>query len=218
MIRKEPTSNNGEAQTSTTADAGESARRLSTSKSYIGYLFRSMNASNIYRRIRKALLWLSRIRILSTVMKILTFAAAVIEAGTHIVIVSTLTLILIPIAALIAVTTLIISAVGQKRANEYLKNAANSEEIYVLFPESADSAFGSGFLHGLADELSTSKSATVFIVSPSFWRGSGFGGRKYYLHYRQDAENVFMLRKYYYFSFRKSVLKAKKESSITLIY
>lgn len=199
-------------------DIGGYASNLSASKSYAGYLLRSLRASSIYRRLRKALLWISRLRILSTAMKILSYAVAIIEAGTHIVIASTLILILLPIGAIIAVTTLILSAIGQKRANEYLARAAEGEKTYVFFPRSRSAMADGSFLRGFADELSQNGNATVFIVSPSFWSGAGFDGRKYYLHYRQDRKNVFMLRKYYYFSFKRNVLNTRKEKRITLIY
>lgn len=200
------------------ADADSYVKRMSESKSYAGYLLRSLHSSIIYRRLRTALLWISRLRILSTAMRILSYAIMIIEAGTHIVIASTIILIILPVGAIIAAATLIISAVGQKRANEYLARISARGEVYVLFPESRPSPKSSSFLCGLAEELSVTEDATVFIVSPYFWSGAGLDGRKYYLHYRQDKRNVFMLRKYYYFSFRRNVLNLRKEKGVTLIY
>ena len=217
MIQRRQVQSRDNTPACTVKNAGESARRLSASKSYAGYLFRSMHASDVYRRVRRALLWLSRIRILSTAMRILSLAVAIIEAGTHVFVVSTLFLILLPISAVIASVTLILSAIGQRHASRRLSAVTEGGSVYVLFPDRTRS-LSDGFIHRLASSLADDEDAAVFIVSPFFWSGTGFGGKKYYLHYRRDGENVFMLRKYYYFSFRRSVLNEKKENGVTLIY
>lgn len=194
------------------------AQLISGSKSYTVYLLRSLRASDIYKRIRKILLWMSRFRILSTAMRILSYAAAVIEAGTHIVIISTLILFLLPISALLATATLLLSLIGQKRANDFLRTSVSGKDVYVFFPESRSQFTDEHFLGRWIGSLASSGKCTVFIVSPSFWSRAGLCRGKYYLHYRQDTDNVIMLRKYYYFSFKRNVLNSKKAKSATLIF
>ena len=200
-------------------DSSAYTRLFCESNSYAGYLIRSLKASNIYKRFRAAMLWLSRFRILSTAMRLLSYAAMLIEAGTHVVIVSTLVLFFLPLSALLALVTLLLSLIGQKRANERLARAVIGKDVYVVFPKDSEAMSRSNYIGILTNALSKSNKSIVFAVSPSFWSSRGFRKGKYYMHYRHDLCNVVMLRKYYYFSFKRSVLnKSNKAKSITFIY
>lgn len=202
----------------TKEDSGAYTRLFSESKSYAGYLVRSLKTSNIYKRSRNAILWLSRVRVLSTVTRLLSYAAALIETSTHVVIVSTLLLIFLPLSALLALVTLLLSLIGQKRANEHLASAVEGKNVYVVFPEDREAMRDSNYIGGITRSLAKRKETVVFAVSPYFWSGVGFRKSKYYMHYRHDLDNVVMLRKYYYFSFKRSILNQNKAKSATFIY
>ena len=143
-------------------------------------------------------------------MRLLAYAAAVIEAGTQAVIVSTLFIVLLPAAVTISLLTLLISSVGSARASRELSAELDGKRIFVFFPESPEELSEKSPMRKRINELSTSQENAIFIVSPRFFGRAGIEKGKYYLHYRRERGCAVMLRKYYYFSFRKNVLSNKR--------
>lgn len=194
------------------------ANRYYVSEHYLGFLMRSLRASSIYNHFRTLLKIFSRFRIVSFLVKLVTSAIIFIETSAHLILISTVTLITLPITTVLGLFTFIISFFGSNRASKRLADLPSGKNVYIFFPQNIKRLKGDNFFKGWIRELSEDDSNLIIIVSPAFWKAQGYVKGKYYLHCRMDGENVLMLRNYYFFNFRRNVLRPANTKSIYMIH
>jgi len=194
------------------------ADRYAESGHYLGFILRSLRASSIYTKTRTLVKIFSRFRIVSFLVKLITSAVVFIETSAHVILVSTIALITLPITTVFGLVTFIIAFFGSNRANKRLASLPDGKDVYIFFPQNVKQLNGESFFKGWISETASKENTLVIIVSPAFWKKTGYVKGKYYLHCRQDAENVYMVRNYYFFSFRRNVLATSKATSIYMIH
>lgn len=194
------------------------AVRYSDSNHYIGFLFRSLKASNIYSRFKTLVKIFSRFRIISFLVKLFTAAVVFLETGAHVILVSTLTLITLPITTALGLITFIVAFLCSNKANKKLAHLSDKKNVYIFFPQSIKQFKEESFFSGWVSETANNKNNLVVIVSPAFWKATGYFKGRYYLHYRKETQNIIMIRKYYFFSFRRNVLSTSKTKNIYMIH
>lgn len=189
-----------------TAYVSGKAARYEESNHYLGFLIRSLEASNIYNKVKTVLKFFSKFKVITYAIRIILIVVTFIETSAHVILLSTATLITLPVTTALGIITFILAWLGSNSANKKLADLPYKKNVYVFFPESTKQFKGDTFFKGWVKEIASDKKNIVFIVSPVFWKSSGYVKGKYYLHYRQDADNIYMIRKYYFFSFRRNVL------------
>lgn len=194
------------------------ADRYAYSNHYLGFLFMSLKASNIYNKTKTVIKFFSRFRIVSLLVKIITSIVVFLETSAHLILFSTIALITLPISAVFGLITFTVAFLGSSRANKKLASLPYKKNVYVFFPQNVKRFKGNNFFKGWVDEIASNKKNLVIIVSPAFWKRSGYVKGKYYLHYRKDAENIFMIRNYYFFSFRRNVLNNSLAENVYMIH
>jgi len=201
-----------------TSYVSSKADRYASSNHYLGFLFRSLRASNIYNRTASLVKILSRFRVVSFLVRLITAAVVFLETGAHVLLLSTIGLITLPITTVFGVITFTVAFLMSSRANRHLASLPYKKNVYVFFPQNVKQFKGDNFFKGWISEIASNKKNLVIIVSPAFWKRSGYVKGKYYLHYRKDAENIFMIRNYYFFSFRRNVLNRSMTERIYMIH
>ena len=209
---------NKETQSDVTSYISGKAVRYSDSNHYIGFLLRSLKASNIYSRFKTLVKIFSRFRIVSFLVKLFTAAVVFLETGAHVILLSTIALITLPITTFLGLITFIVAFLCSNTANRRLASLPDKKNVYIFFPSSVKQFRSNSFFNGWVREIASDKNNLVVIVSPAFWKASGHLKGRYYLHYRKETQNIIMIRKYYFFSFRRNVLKAAKTKSVYMIH
>ena len=194
------------------------AERYINSKHYLGFLLRSFKASNIYARLKTVMAILSKFRIVSLLVKIITAVVVFLETSAHFLLFSTVALITLPITVIFGLITFMVAFLYSNKANKSLRHLPDNKSVYVFFPRSVKRLKENNFFRGWVNEISSDENNLVIIVSPAFWKRAGFVKGKYYLHYRREADNVFMIRNYYFFSFRRNVLSKADTSTVYMIH
>ena len=105
------------------------------------------------------------------------------------------------------------------RKNRHMERMLSGKKVFVFFP-TRDGEFQTGrFWRKNIDQLAKMKDGqnTVLVVSPFFWSFRGVFDRSPYFLVKEEKQNIYLIRKHYYFSLRKKVL-SKNKQLLTLIY
>ena len=98
-----------------------------------------------------------------------------------------------------------------------MKHILKNKNVIIFFPTHGDEFSEDAFFRAHIEELSSRCHTTILVVSPYFWSGKGITGNRFYFLLRKEKENVYILRKHYYFSLKKVVF-TQKLHSLTLVY
>lgn len=185
------------------------ARRY-TSRTYIRYListFKGSVAGNLFRRM--ALYW-RRLRVVRTI-------AAVVVGILATLVVSAVYITLLPFLVFGILGTLVAITVLSRSADRRMKHALEGKHIRVIIPPDEVSFDGNTFLERSAIAMAQEKNTAVIIVSPRFWSCKGLGGQGMFFTVRREANDLYLVRKGYYFILRRRVLDVI-DAHLTVIY
>ena len=104
---------------------------------------------------------------------------------------------------------LLTAAIDTGRANRLLQKELGEKKLFVFFLPRENAAF----LTLWAQELSK-EGHGVILVSPYWILPKGLGKRHFYFTVRKEKENLYLIRRYYFFAFRRQVLK--QESAVVV--
>lgn len=189
---------------------GASSRRRYSSTTYAGYLFLSVKESSLGRIIRRIASFFRRLRVFRWVASILLIIITAVLASAVFVTA-------IPLLLLSSVTTLFAVIFKARSANLRMANALRGKHIRVLIPHDHAVLGDGSFLDRCAMEMATHSHSAVIVVSPHLISGKGLGGKGIYFTARQEATNLFVVRKGYYFILKRKVL-CKLDPLMTVIY
>lgn len=196
--------------------------RLMSVKYYPRYLIELVKSTSFYNVYMRILAYFRRFRLFSTIFKVLTKIVIWAEtSAVFIVSFSAVILIVLPVTGVLFIASLLIALFGSKKANERVADAVNGKKVYVFFgnrrqmkKNGAESSFFYENVRSFASEGSV-----CLVVSPYFFRKSGFGGEGAYFTERNEYGGVYMVRRNYYFVLRRTVLGAKNGArDITFVY
>lgn len=200
-------------------DIRERARneKLLANKNYFFYLSSLLQKTQLYHLWNRYLGFFRKIRFISFLLRIYSYLLVLLQLGTAFFVIIVGLCILIPIFALGAVFVIFSALLLYHRENKNMISALSDKKITVFFP-TRGGEFGTGdFWKDNIQEIARQKNTTVLIVSPFFWSGRGMIGNRFYLLLRKEKENIYLLRKHYYFSLKRAILE-KKRDSLSLIY
>ncbi len=189
---------------------GVSSRRRYTSATYAGYLFLSIKESSLGRIIRRISAFFRRLRVFRWVASILLILTTAVLASAVFVTA-------IPFLLLSSVTTLFAIMFNARSANRRMANVLRGKHIRVLIPYDHTVLGDDSFLDRCAREMATHPHTAVIVISPHFISNKGLGGKGIYFTARQEADNLFVVRKGYYFILKRKVL-CKLDALMTVIY
>lgn len=196
--------------------------RLMSFKYYPRYLLELVKSTSVYGIYTRILAYFRRYRLFSTIFKILTKVIVWAEtSAVFIVSFSATVIIVLPLTALLFVVSLLAALLGSRKANERLAaEIASRKRIYVFFghkkqvKKGTENDFFAENVKNMASDGSLS-----LVISPHLVGTSGVGGAGAYFTARKESENVYMVRKNYYFVlYRTLLLKRENRDKIRLIY
>ena len=177
-------------------------RKMVMHHTLLGYLYEIVTQTSLYAKWQAFFGVLRRVRAISLTIKLLTVLFSILETGALVILSTVLFLIILPIGSLLMLGILITALLESKRINQRLAAELAGKRIYVLFLRDGDA---NRFQTQNARELATH--GTVLLISPYWISAKGLYPHGFYCTVRREAPNILLVRKYYFFSLRRHVLK-----------
>lgn len=176
-----------------------------SANNYFSYLFARIREKNFYTAVSKYLkpsLWVTRIFSWGLILY------KYIQAGAFVLLYTAAFILIIPIllvtTALTLAAALILRSRNAVRLLEELK-----KDVAFIIPDGKD-----GFdREYLIEKCKSYTDATVLLISPFFLDKKGVGdNEKLFVCYRKELDNVYILRNYFFFYFRKRLQKTYRHN------
>lgn len=170
---------------------------------YFSYLLAKMrqrNGFSTFEKYFKNSLWITRIFRWGVLLY------QYLQAGAFVLIYTAAFILIIPVILATSALTLILTLILRSHNAALLLKTARRDIVFII-PNGKES-FNRLFLRQTAEEH---PDATVLIVSPFFLKRHGVGeSSKMYVCFRKECDNVFILRNYFFFYFRKRLKKEQR--------
>lgn len=191
------------------AEEGSNARSFSK-KSYPRYLIGVINASTLGRTIRKITLFFRRVRLVRMIVTVISaVATAILLLPVYVVV--------LPIVLALTGSTAFFSLFFSFRKNRQLREALAGKHLYVFVAADDACLEPSSYFAHCVHQLAQDNDCAVLVVSPHNLRTHGLGGRGAYLTARRECQNVYIVRRHYFFNLRRRVLRYIDER-MTVVY
>ncbi|MBQ4150605.1 MAG: hypothetical protein IJC81_02230 [Clostridia bacterium] len=181
-----------------------------SSQNYFSFLFSKIKQNKFFPTLRKYFrnsLWITRI------FRWGLLIYQYLQAGAFVLLYTALFILIIPIILTFGALVLIL-ALFLRGDNARLLFKELGRNIVFVIPKNKTN-FDKNSLKSIA---SSHKESSVLIVSPFFMKKSGIAEKeKMYICYRKEYGNVFIMRNYFFFYFRRR-LKKEQLYNIEEIY
>ncbi|MBQ1229471.1 MAG: hypothetical protein IIX80_00410 [Clostridia bacterium] len=189
----------------------EENRCMTSHRFFLGYLHGWITSAPLYAQWRRLLSYVRRFRTITFLLRTLGVLLTVLQTGALVLVGTLLFLVLLPSAAALMLGILLTALLESRRSNRYLRNHLDGRPVTVLFLSEEASPFAIANAKDLA-----ARGNTVLAVSPYLISAKGLHRRaSFSCTLRQEFENVFLVRKYYFFSLQKQVLS---HAEVTFLY
>ena len=178
--------------------------------SYLRYLFESMMESLPVRIISKLTTYLRRLRVIQIV-------AAVLTAVGTIALVAVVSAALLPFIIAGSLILAIGASLRSSHMNRVLRHTLEGKHLRVFFPPRGASWEPDSFFMRQARAMAAEEGVAVVIVSPYSISRRGAGKKRFYFTARRDGEDLYVVRRHYFFTFRKRVMDVL-DPNVTVIY
>lgn len=190
-------------------DDGRAAGSFSK-KTFPRYLIGIVNASTPGRLVKKVTRFFRRVRLVRTVVAVGT---AVITA----VVLFPMYVVVLPIMLTLSGLTAFLSLFFAFRKNRQLRQELNGRHLYVLIATEDVCLHPDSFFVRNAHQLAHTPGCAVLVVSPHNLRTQGLGGKGLFVTARRECDDLYLVRKHYFFNLRRKVLR-RIDPHMTIIY
>lgn len=189
-------------------DGSHAARnlRLTRHRFFLGYAYDILTHTSLWTRLRDLLAYVRRARTVALVLRILSLALTALQTGALVLLATALTVVVLPVAVATMLAILLTARLESRRTNRLLLHETQGRRVCVLFlAANAPTAFLFANARDLAD-----RGYTVLLISPYLLSPRGMSRGRFYCTARAEAEHVYLVRRYYFFSLRKHVITARE--------
>lgn len=187
--------------------------------SYVKTVIAFIKASAFYRVWTSGLALFRRFRLLSYIAAFISYSLALIGTGALLFVYLSAAAVVLISSALLLLTFIILAFNDIKKSNRFLTDTLINKNLYIFFLNDQRSLGKCGFFAQNALDLSNMENSAVLIVTPTLFSQKGLFQKntRTFLTLRKERENIFIIRKYYYFSFKKRVIP-KLLGNVTMIF
>ena len=176
--------------------------RFTAHKSIFGYALSAFRRARLYAAWKTFLTRFRQIRMVAIILRILSAALTLLQTGAFVLLATVLLLIVLPLLLAFLLGILLTALLQSGRSNRFLRARLEKKHVYVLFPSNLDTPF----LHQNVRSLSADPTHAVLLVSPYWISGKGLIQSSFFCTVREEWENVFLIRRYYFFKLKRQVL------------
>lgn len=186
-------------------------RRLTHHRTLLRYLFDRVRNAALYAELQRLIAYLRRVRMVAFILRALSLLLTLVETGALVLLSTVLFLILLPIGLVLMLGLLLTALIQSKRTNQRLKKELAGRTVYVFFTAPNEEAHvSSAFLTQNALDCAQRPNCACVWVSPYWISSKGLLKKGFYCTARKDAAHLYLVRRYYFFSLKRNVLKKEK--------
>lgn len=178
-------------------------RSMARGTGFFKYAWESIRGAAFYGHWIRLLAYFRRLRLVAIILRITAILFTVLQTGALVLLTTVIFLIALPIFVSLMLGILLTALLESRKTNRTLARLLDGKHVYILFATEEPTPF---FIAN-ARELASRPSAAVLIVSPFWLSSKGILQRRFYCTARREAEDLYTLRRYYFFTFKKKVLK-----------
>ncbi len=178
-------------------------RRLIRHRFFLTYAYDTLTHTSLWLQSKRLLAHLRRIRTVALTLRILAFLFTVLQTGALVLLATALFLIVIPIGSAVMLGILLTALIESRHTNRRLRSETRNKRACILFlPTNEQDAF---LWHNALDLAA--RGYAVFLISPYWISGRGPASGRYYVTARTLSPHIYLVRRYYFFSLRRHVLR-----------
>ena len=178
---------------------------LTAHRHFAAYLYHLFTHAPLYLHWKRLLSYVRKFRMITFTLRVITIILTILETGALVILTTAVFLVLLPIVAALMLGILVTARIDSRRANQAMRKALEGKRVYLFFLPRGEASF----LCAWARELAREGNAVV-LISPYWISPAGISGRKFYFTVRKEETDLYLIRRYYFFSFRKQVLKKER--------
>lgn len=176
-------------------------RRMSLRRGFFQDARESLMQARPYRLWQSILADFRRFRMISLIVRLTAWVFTVVQTGALVLLTTAVFFVLLPLLGLALGVALLTALMDTRRSLRRMRRQLENRRVYVFFL--ADGGFGEG--NALC--FSQRADAAVLVVSPLWVSPRGLGRRKPYLNVRQEGAHLYLVRRYFFLSLRKKLLR-----------
>lgn len=171
--------------------------------SYFKTVISLVRGNPFYRGWLKILTLFRRFRMLSYIATLVSYVIALLGTGALLLVYISATLLLLIASALLTIVFIALTSFDIKSSNRDMRKILENKEVYIFFSSDPRALSQNSFFFKNALDISRQPNCAVLIVT-----GALFTRRGRFLSLKKETDSLFIIRKYYYFSFKKHVIPA----------
>ena len=183
-------------------------RMLMRSRTLAQYLFHRFRRGALYTELQRLLAYLRRVRMIAYLLRFFSLLLTLVETGAVVLITTALFLILLPIGITFLLASLLIALIQSRKTNRLLRTELEGRTVYVFFGTSSSHENDpSRFLARNVLDCSQRIDCACLWISPYWISSKGLFQKGFYCTARKEAAHLYLVRRYYFFSLKRNVLK-----------
>ena len=185
-----------------------SNRRMTHHRFFFGYAYDLFTHTSLFSHWQNLLAYFRRFRMIALLLRITTLILTVLETGALVILTTAVFLVILPVATALMLGILLTALLESRRTNRALLEHTREKSVCVLFMTPHENPFLPLNAASLA-----ARGHVVIILSPYWISPKGLRAKSsFYCTARSESPSVFLVRKYYFFSLRKRVLRLRNVS------
>ncbi len=188
--------------------------RMMSAQSYFGYISALFKSNSVWLVCKKGISYFRKFRLISVLLRIVTRIVIFAENSVAFIAWLSAAIVVLPFVAIFSVVSILVALIRSRRSNKMFYELSADKNVYVFFA-SKKQLSGEGFFAANIKELSRG-GALCLIVSPYSFGRKGLFSRNFYVTARREAENVYMVRKHYYFMLRRFAIEPASHEMICI--
>ncbi len=182
-------------------------QRLRHHNSFWSYLNTARRSAKLYAHWMRLVTVFRRFRLVTLILRLTAFVLSVLEAGALALLSALLLLFFLPILIFLSLGILLTVLWEAPKKNREIASQIKEKQIHVLFWENESGEF----FKANARSLAAQEGNAVIVISPFYLSSRGIRKRSpFYVTARMEEKDLFLVRRYYFFSLQKAVLSKEK--------
>lgn len=181
--------------------AASENRSMSSHRRFLGYAYALVTHATWFTLWQNLLSYLRKFRMITFLFRTAAFLVTVLETGAFVLLTTALFLVILPLSGALMLGILLTALLESRITNRNMRRVLRGKRIYFLFGTRGENAF----LEGNARDLARREDVAVAVISPYWFSGKGFGKSGFYCTVRREDEDLYLIRRYYFFLLRRCV-------------
>ncbi len=173
-------------------------------KNFYGFMRAELRRNRLVGIFDRAMKYYKPFRIIRRIFTVISLTVTFLGTGVALLVLTVLSLVVLPLAVLCGMAAVSVSMLGVKRARRRLEQELGGRCVEIVFPSRERMRDGSELLCAWAN---ASTDGALIVVSPFFISPRGINEHRAYLALRSERERVYIVRKFVYFRLRKDLFE-----------